>query len=234
VVLRGICTVLPASLTISTWRGLPFSFDETTIRNGLNFTLTTTLGDLDLLGELVGGGSYEDLLPFTQVVDEHGLRFRCLTLDRLIQVKRAAGRPKTSKPSPNSRPFSRNTGGQETREARSRSMKSLFRCEFSSRVLKLSRTPWLNRLDRPQRPSRSRKEIAGLPIVSEQFAGHPTMKEELEVIPGQAELAMPLFESEHEYQEFGRSYSEQITPELEVLREARRQSEEQSKQHWMC
>lgn len=74
--------------------GLPFSFDEVTIRNGLNFTLTTTLGDLDLLGEVVGGGSYEELLPFTQVVDEHGLRFRCLTLERLIQVKRAAGRPK--------------------------------------------------------------------------------------------------------------------------------------------
>jgi predicted nucleotidyltransferase len=74
--------------------GLPFSFDETTIRNGLNFTLTTTLGELDLLGEVVGGGSYEELLPFTQVVDEHELRFRCLTLERLIQIKRAAGRPK--------------------------------------------------------------------------------------------------------------------------------------------
>lgn len=57
------------------------------------------------------------------------------------------------------------------------------------------------------------------------------MKELLEVIPGQAELAKPLFESEHEYQEFRRSYSEEITPELDDLREARRQSEEQSKQH---
>src|SRR5690349_2237958 len=31
--------------------GLPFQFDEPTVRNGLNFTLDTSLGDLDLLGE---------------------------------------------------------------------------------------------------------------------------------------------------------------------------------------
>lgn len=34
--------------------GLPFAWDVKTIRNGLNFTLTTELGDIDLLGELVG------------------------------------------------------------------------------------------------------------------------------------------------------------------------------------
>lgn len=55
----------------------------------------------------------------------------------------------------------------------------------------------------------------------------------LEVIPRQKELSQPLFHSEHEYQEFRRSYTEQITPELEILHEARRQSEEESKQHWM-
>lgn len=74
--------------------GLPFTWDERTIRGGLNFTLTTTLGDLDLLGEIAGGGSYEQLLPYTQEINERGLRFRCVTLERLIQLKRAAGRPK--------------------------------------------------------------------------------------------------------------------------------------------
>ena len=59
------------------------------------------------------------------------------------------------------------------------------------------------------------------------------MKEPLEVIPEQEEKSQPLFKSEREYQDFRRSYSEEITPELELLREARRQSEEQSKQHWM-
>src|SRR5437899_7664280 len=43
--------------------GLPFKWDEKTIRMGLNFTLTTTLGDLDLLGEVAGAGNYEQLLP---------------------------------------------------------------------------------------------------------------------------------------------------------------------------
>ena len=30
----------------------------TTIKRGVNFTLPTTLGEVDLLGEIVGGGSY--------------------------------------------------------------------------------------------------------------------------------------------------------------------------------
>ena len=60
------------------------------------------------------------------------------------------------------------------------------------------------------------------------------MKELLEVIPGQKEMPVPLFKSEGDYQEFRRSYTEEITPELEDLREARRHSEEQSKKHWMC
>ncbi len=41
--------------------GLPFRWDAETIAHGLNFTLTTLLGDLDLLGEIVGGGGYRDL-----------------------------------------------------------------------------------------------------------------------------------------------------------------------------
>ena len=35
--------------------GLPFSWDECTVRNGLNFTLITALGAIDLLGEIAGG-----------------------------------------------------------------------------------------------------------------------------------------------------------------------------------
>ena len=57
------------------------------------------------------------------------------------------------------------------------------------------------------------------------------MNETLEVIPREAELSQPLFRSKREYEEFRASYAEQIEPELEVLREARRQSEEASKQH---
>lgn len=74
--------------------GLPFALDVTTLRNGLNFTLTTKLGDLDLLGEVVGGGSYEALLPHTLEVEAFSVRFKCVDLPTLIKLKRAAGRPK--------------------------------------------------------------------------------------------------------------------------------------------
>jgi hypothetical protein len=39
--------------------GLPFRFDATTIQRGLNFTLVTAAGDLDVLGEAAGGGTYD-------------------------------------------------------------------------------------------------------------------------------------------------------------------------------
>jgi hypothetical protein len=74
--------------------GLPFLLDEVTIRNGLNFTLTTTFGDLDLLGEAAGGGAYEDLFAHTTEVSGFGTRFRLVNLETLIVLKRAAGRPK--------------------------------------------------------------------------------------------------------------------------------------------
>jgi predicted nucleotidyltransferase len=74
--------------------GLPFQFDTQTIARGLNFTLSTELGALDLLGEITGGGCYEDLLPHTITLKVFGTDCRCLGLRRLIEVKRAAGRPR--------------------------------------------------------------------------------------------------------------------------------------------
>jgi hypothetical protein len=74
--------------------GLPFRWDAPTVRSGLNFTLTTDLGDLDLLGEIVGGGRFEALVPRTVGIRVFGMECRCLDLDTLIQVKRAAGRPR--------------------------------------------------------------------------------------------------------------------------------------------
>ena len=74
--------------------GLPFSWDEKTIQMGLNFTLVLSLGDLDLLGEVSGGGTYAQLLPFADEVSAFGAKFLCVGLPKLIQLKRAAGRPK--------------------------------------------------------------------------------------------------------------------------------------------
>lgn len=74
--------------------GLPFHLDVETLRRGLNFTLTSKLGDLDLFGEIAGGGTYANLEPHTISIELFGVRCLCLGLDKLIEVKRAAGRPK--------------------------------------------------------------------------------------------------------------------------------------------
>ena len=74
--------------------GLPFSWDEHTVWRGLNFTLTTSLGAIDLLGEITGGGNYDDLQPDAVQLQLYGVQCLCLSLERLIQGKRAAGRPK--------------------------------------------------------------------------------------------------------------------------------------------
>ena len=42
--------------------GLPFILDVETLRHGLNFTFTTDIGDIDLLGEVRGVGGYEEAL----------------------------------------------------------------------------------------------------------------------------------------------------------------------------
>jgi hypothetical protein len=74
--------------------GLPFRFDIDTIKRGLNFTLRTSVGDLDALGEATGGGTYDALLPHSEVRQLFGLECRFVNLEMLIRLKRAAGRPK--------------------------------------------------------------------------------------------------------------------------------------------
>lgn len=75
-------------------RGLPFEWSAATLAAGLNFTLTTNTGAIDLLGEIVGGGRYDDLRPHTLEISLFGRDFLLLDLPWLIRVKRAAGRPK--------------------------------------------------------------------------------------------------------------------------------------------
>src|SRR5262245_58778085 len=58
--------------------GLPFRFDRKTVQRGLNFTLTTSLGELDLLGEITGGGRYEDLQNHSLTIDVFGLQCKCI------------------------------------------------------------------------------------------------------------------------------------------------------------
>jgi len=74
--------------------GLPFKLDAATIRRGLNFTLTTALGDADFLGDMAGGRTYEEVVPHTIALSVFGRNVKILDLPALIKAKRAAGRPK--------------------------------------------------------------------------------------------------------------------------------------------
>lgn len=74
--------------------GLPFTFDVETLKRGLNFTLTTSDGPVDLLGEVSGIGSYAAARGRADKADLFGATYSFLDLDALIVSKKAAGRPK--------------------------------------------------------------------------------------------------------------------------------------------
>jgi len=73
---------------------LPFVFDAVTAKRGMNFTLATDVGALDLLGEVAGLGEYPAVLGASDVVEVFGRPQNVLTLGGLIRSKRAAGRPR--------------------------------------------------------------------------------------------------------------------------------------------
>src|SRR5947209_5162101 len=64
---------------------LPFRFDEPTVRAGLNFTLTTEAGPLDVLGEIAGGFDYRVLRERSSLFDVYGRRCRVIDIDALIE-----------------------------------------------------------------------------------------------------------------------------------------------------
>jgi predicted nucleotidyltransferase len=74
--------------------GLPFRLDPPTVAAGLNFTLDTDLGALDILGEVQGLGAYPRVVAHSEVVRLFGRSVQVLTLEALILAKRAAGRRK--------------------------------------------------------------------------------------------------------------------------------------------
>jgi hypothetical protein len=74
--------------------GLPFLWDVETLRRGLNFTLQTAIGAIDLLAEVPGGGTYELAWTHSLEVRIQDVPVRVVSLEKLIELKRAAGRPK--------------------------------------------------------------------------------------------------------------------------------------------
>src|ERR1051325_6191068 len=55
--------------------GLPFILDAETLKRGLNFTFTTDIGDVDLLGEVQGVGHFEDVHADSVEVSLFGFSF---------------------------------------------------------------------------------------------------------------------------------------------------------------
>lgn len=74
--------------------GLPFIFDLRTVSQGMNFTLQTDFGDLDLLGYIDGIGEFPEVARNALSTSTYDMECRVVSLDALIRSKRAAGRAK--------------------------------------------------------------------------------------------------------------------------------------------
>jgi hypothetical protein len=74
---------------------LPFQLDARTIKMGDSFTFDTLAGSVDCLGTPSGTNGYADLRRNAAQFDlEADLRAEVCSLDDLMRMKRAAGRPK--------------------------------------------------------------------------------------------------------------------------------------------
>ncbi len=69
-----------------------FSFDH--LNNFGHHLAATVAGDVDALGSINDGLTFEDILPDTEFVTVTGQRIRIIRLERLIELKRKLGRPK--------------------------------------------------------------------------------------------------------------------------------------------
>jgi hypothetical protein len=75
-------------------RGLRFRPDRRALAAGDHFTFETTAGDLDVLGTPGGVGGYDELRRNAERFDIDGLPVLVASIDDLIAMKRASGRPK--------------------------------------------------------------------------------------------------------------------------------------------
>ena len=73
---------------------LPFIWDEGTLSHGTTFTLETSIGDFDLLGEVEGIGTFREVMEFAETWSIYGYAVKILSVDGLIRAKEKAGREK--------------------------------------------------------------------------------------------------------------------------------------------
>jgi hypothetical protein len=73
---------------------LPFQLEVKTFENGANFTFDTAFGSFDILGDVAGIKSYDELRRDSRSEEVFGVQLKVASLDHLIAMKRAANRPK--------------------------------------------------------------------------------------------------------------------------------------------
>jgi len=73
---------------------VPFRLDARTLAAGDHFTFTTTAGNLDVLGSPAGVDGFAALARSAVPFEVEGLTVPVASIDDLIAMKRAAGRPK--------------------------------------------------------------------------------------------------------------------------------------------
>jgi hypothetical protein len=75
--------------------GVPFILDAKTLKMGDHFTFVTDAGSIDILGHPSGvPGGYDEVERAADEIDLGGFRVKVASVDDLIRMKRAAGRPK--------------------------------------------------------------------------------------------------------------------------------------------
>ncbi len=93
-IVRALAPFRPRLRVAGEPAGVAFEFDKRNLRNGMNFTLTTDGGDVDLLGEIAGVGGYGQAKASATRVSFDGRHYDVLSLSGLIRTKRAVGRIK--------------------------------------------------------------------------------------------------------------------------------------------
>lgn len=73
---------------------VPFQLDARTLQAGDHFTFTTSAGSVDCLGTPAGVDGFDELARSAVTFDVDGFSVLVASLEDLIRMKRAAGRPK--------------------------------------------------------------------------------------------------------------------------------------------
>ena len=73
---------------------VPYQLDAQSIKNGDHFTFITSAGRLDCLGTPAGTAGYKDLDSAATEEDLDGSKVRVASVEDLVRMKRAGGRPK--------------------------------------------------------------------------------------------------------------------------------------------